>query len=183
MDTARLEEFISEKGRENIALVIMTITNNSAGGQPVSMANIREVSSLCKGKGLPFFFDAARFAENAYFIKRDETGYAGKSITEIASEMFSYCDGIMMSAKKDGLANIGGFIAVDDEELAQRLKEHLILIEGFPTYGGLAGRDLDVLAVGLKEVTDFDYLDFRIEQVEYILYVCVICSGLLLSII
>jgi len=167
MDTARLEEFIDEHGPDQIAMVIMTITNNSAGGQPVSMANIREVSEICHRQGLLFYFDCARFAENSYFIKRDEAGYAGKSINEIAGEMFSYCDGAMMSAKKDGLANIGGFITLDDEALYQKLTQHLILIEGFPTYGGLAGRDLEVLSVGLQEVMDFDYLDFRIEQVEY----------------
>jgi len=167
MDTERLEQFIKEHGPEQIAMVIMTITNNSAGGQPVSMANIREVSEICHRHGLRFFFDCARFAENSYFIKRDEPGYAGRSIREIATEMFSYCDGAMMSAKKDGLANIGGFITLDDEDSYRRLTQHLILIEGFPTYGGLAGRDLEILAVGLEEVLDFDYLDFRIEQVEY----------------
>jgi tryptophanase len=167
MDTERLEAFIKEHGPEQIAMVIMTITNNSAGGQPVSMANIREVSEICHRHGLLFYFDCARFAENSYFIKRDEAGYAAKSIREIAAEMFSYCDGAMMSAKKDGLANIGGFITLDDEKTSEALVQHLILIEGFPTYGGLAGRDLEVLAVGLEEVLDFDYLDFRIEQVEY----------------
>jgi tryptophanase len=167
MHTERLERFIKEQGPEQIAMVIMTITNNSAGGQPVSMANIREVSEVCHRYGLRFFFDCARFAENSYFIKRDEPGYAGKSIREIATEMFSYCDGAMMSAKKDGLANIGGFMTVDDEDIYRKLTQHLILIEGFPTYGGLAGRDMEVLAVGLEEVLDFDYLDFRIEQVRY----------------
>jgi len=167
MNTDRLESFINEKGVEKIAMVIMTVTNNSAGGQPVSMANIREVSEICHRYGLLFYFDCARFAENCYFIKRDEAGYASKTIEEIASEMFSYCDGAMMSAKKDGLANIGGFVTMDDEDLYRRLSELLILIEGFPTYGGLAGRDLEVLAVGLEEVMDFDYLDFRIEQVAY----------------
>jgi len=167
MDTERLEHFITEHGPEQIAMVIMTITNNSAGGQPVSMANIREASEICHRHGLRFFFDCARFAENSYFIKRDEPGYAGRSIREIATEMFSYCDGAMMSAKKDGLANIGGFITLDDEDSYRRLTQHLILIEGFPTYGGLAGRDLEILAVGLEEVLDFDYLDFRIEQVKY----------------
>ena len=168
MDAEGLEEFIREKGADKIAMVIMTVTNNSAGGQAVSMANIREVSEICHRHKLMFFFDCARFAENAYFIKRDEAGYAGKSIGDIAREMFSYVDGAMMSAKKDGLANIGGFIALDDESLYRRLTELLILIEGYPTYGGLAGRDLEVLAVGLKEVLDFEYLDFRIEQVAYL---------------
>jgi len=167
MDTERLEAFINEHGTESIAMVIMTITNNTIGGQPVSMANIREVSEICKKHGLLFYYDCARFAENAFFIKRDETGYSTRSIREIAAEMFSYCDGAMMSAKKDGLANMGGFIALDDEQLYRKLAELLILIEGFPTYGGLAGRDMDILAVGLEEVMDFDYLDFRIEQVAY----------------
>ncbi len=167
MDCRKLEEFIREHGSETIAMVIMTVTNNSSGGQPVSMANIHEVSEICQRYKLPFYFDCARFAENCYFIKRDEPGYAGKAIPEIAREMFEACDGVMMSAKKDGLANIGGFIALNDEELYGRLTELLILIEGYRTYGGLAGRDLEVLAVGLKEVMDFDYLDFRIEQVAY----------------
>ena len=167
MDTDCLEAFIKEKGPGQIALVVMTVTNNSAGGQPVSMANIREVSEICHRYDILFYFDCARFAENCYFIKRDEPGFAGKSIREIATEMFSYCDGAMMSAKKDGLANIGGFITLDDENDYERLTQHLILIEGFPTYGGLAGRDLEVLAVGLEEVLDFDYLDFRVEQVHY----------------
>jgi tryptophanase len=167
MDTDRLESFVAEQGSENIPMVIMTVTNNSAGGQPVSMANIREVSEICRRNNIRFYFDCARFAENCYFIKRDEPGYGGKSIREIAVEMFSYCDGAMMSAKKDGLANMGGFITLDDEGLFQKLVQNLIIIEGFPTYGGLAGRDLEVLAVGLEEVLDFDYLDFRIEQVEY----------------
>lgn len=167
MDVDRLEAFIKEKGPDNIPVVIMTVTNNSAGGQPVSMANIREVYELCHRHGIRFYYDCARFAENCYFIKRDEPGYGSKSIKQIANEMFSLCDGAMMSAKKDGLANMGGFITTDDESLYQELTQLMILIEGFPTYGGLAGRDLDVLAVGLQEVMDFDYLDFRIEQVEY----------------
>ena len=167
MDTGQLEAFIKEHGAEQIAMVIMTVTNNSAGGQPVSMANVRVTSEICRRHGLLFYFDCARFAENCYFIKRDEPGYAGRSIREIATEMFSYCDGAMMSAKKDGLANIGGFITLDDETAYGLLTQHLILIEGFPTYGGLAGRDLEILAVGLEEVLEFDYLDFRIEQVRY----------------
>ncbi|MDH3890358.1 MAG: tryptophanase [candidate division Zixibacteria bacterium] len=167
MDVLRLEEFIRKHTSEQISMVIMTITNNSVGGQPVSMANIHEVSRICRYYRIPFFFDCARFAENAYFIKRDEPGYQDKSIAEITTEMFSLCDGAMMSAKKDGLANIGGFIILDDEELFGRLTELLILIEGFPTYGGLAGRDLEVLAIGLQEVMEHDYLDFRIDQVKY----------------
>lgn len=167
MDTEALEMLIREQGVDAIPMVIMTVTNNSSGGQPVSMANIHETSEICHRHGIPFFFDCARFAENAYFIKRDEPGYAEKSIPEIVGEMFALCDGAMMSAKKDGLANIGGFVALNDESLYHRLTELLILIEGFPTYGGLAGRDLEALAVGLKEVLDYDYLDFRISQVRY----------------
>jgi tyrosine phenol-lyase len=167
MNVERLEEFIEKHGPDRIAMVITTVTNNSAGGQPVSMANLRETSELCKKHGLLFFYDCARFAENCYFIKRDEVGYSKKSIPEIAAEMFSYCDGVMMSAKKDGLANMGGFIALDDHEVYEKVTQLMILIEGFPTYGGLTGRDMEVLAVGLKEVMDFDYLDFRIEQVAY----------------
>ncbi|MFQ5500015.1 MAG: tryptophanase, partial [Candidatus Zixiibacteriota bacterium] len=153
MDVCRLEEFILDKGPKKIALVIMTITNNSVGGQPVSMQNIREVSNLCLQHKVPFFFDCARFAENSYFIKRDEPGYADKSILEIAQEMFSLCDGAMMSAKKDGLGNIGGFITVNDEDMYRSLTELMIVIEGFPTYGGLAGRDLEALATGLEATT------------------------------
>jgi len=168
MDVAKLDEFIHEKGVEQICMVMMTITNNSVGGQPVSMRNIKEVSDLCRAHGLPFYFDCARFAENAYFIKRDESGYHNKTIEEIVYEMFSYVDGALMSAKKDGLANIGGFIALNDEEMYRRLTELMIIVEGYPTYGGLAGRDMEVLSIGLKEVMDFDYLDFRVEQVAYL---------------
>lgn len=168
MDVEKLEKFISEHGREQIAMVIMTVTNNSVGGQPVSMKNIKQVSTVCKKHKLPFYFDCARFAENCYFIRRDEPGYSEKHIPEIAAEMFEQCDGVMMSAKKDGLANIGGFIALNDDELYQKLTDLMILIEGFPTYGGLAGRDLDVLAVGLVEVMNLDYLHYRVEQVRYL---------------
>lgn len=167
MDTARLEEFIKEHGAASIAMVMMTVTNNSSGGQPVSLANIHETSEICRRYRVPFFFDAARFAENAYFIKRDEPEYRNTSIREIAVEMFEQCDGVMMSAKKDGLANMGGFIAINDEELYKRVTELMILIEGYVTYGGLAGRDLEALAVGLEEVLEYDYLDFRIAQTHY----------------
>ncbi|MEW6413344.1 MAG: tryptophanase [Candidatus Zixiibacteriota bacterium] len=167
MDTEKLEAFIREHGVENIPMVLMTITNNSVGGQPVSMKNIKAVSSICKKYKLPFFFDCARFAENCYFIRRDEPGYEDKSIEEIAHEMFEQCDGVMMSAKKDALANIGGFIALNDEDLYRRVTDLMILVEGFPTYGGLAGRDLEVLAVGLQEVLGLDYLHHRVEQVRY----------------
>ena len=168
MDIPRLEEFIARHRREEIAMVIITVTNNSAGGQPVSMANIREVSEICHRHQIPFYFDCARFAENCYFIKQLETGYNQMSVREIAAEMFDLCDGVMMSAKKDGLANIGGFIALNDEQLYARLAELLVLIEGFPTYGGLAGRDLEALSVGLEEVLDEDYLKYRTEQVAYL---------------
>jgi tyrosine phenol-lyase len=167
MDSAALEQFIREHGRESIAMVIMTVTNNSSGGQPVSMANIHETSEICHRYGLPFFYDAARFAENCYFIKRDEPGFAARPIQEIAAEMFDACDGVMMSAKKDGLANMGGFIAIDDESWFGRITELMILIEGFPTYGGLTGRDLEALAVGLREVMSLDYLKFRVDQIRY----------------
>jgi tryptophanase len=167
IDCIRLEEFIKDKGKASIAMVMMTVTNNSSGGQPVSMANLREVAEICRRYDLPFFYDAARFAENCYFIKRDEAGYSNRSIESIAHEMFDLCDGALMSAKKDGLANMGGLITLDNEEWFGKITELMILIEGFPTYGGLNGRDLEVLAVGLREVLDYDYLDFRIAQVRY----------------
>ncbi len=168
MDVAALEEFIKKNGTDEIALVIMTVTNNSVGGQPVSMQNIAETSEICHRHGVLFFLDCARFAENCFFVKRDEKGHGQKSIKEIAQEMFELCDGVMMSAKKDGLANIGGFIAVNDENIYRKLTELMVIIEGFPTYGGLAGRDLEILSVGLEEVLDYDYLDFRIDQVKYL---------------
>ncbi len=168
MDIPRLEEFLREQRRQDIAMVIVTITNNSAGGQPVSMANIREVSTLCRKYALPFYFDCARFAENCWFIKQRECGFEDRSVREIAAEMFDLCDGVMMSAKKDGLSNIGGFIALNDDLLYARLAELLVLIEGFPTYGGLTGRDLEALAVGLNEVLDEEYLHYRVDQVAYL---------------
>ncbi|MFW6160101.1 MAG: tryptophanase [Acidobacteriota bacterium] len=168
MDLTKLEQLIKEENGKNIPLVMLTITNNSGGGQPVSMENIRSVSRLCRKYSIPFFFDACRFAENAYFIKLREKAYAKKTITEIVREMFSYADGATMSAKKDALVNIGGFISLNDEQLAMELKNLLIVGEGFPTYGGLAGRDLEAIAQGLKEVTDEDYLDHRTGQVRYL---------------
>lgn len=167
MDTQKLQSFIEEKGVDKIPVIFMTVTNNSTGGQAVSMANIKETSEICRKFGIMFFFDCARFAENAYFIKKYEPGFENKSIKEIAQEMFSYVDGALMSAKKDGLANMGGFIAVNDEELARKMTELLIVIEGFPTYGGMSGRDIETVAAGLKEVLKEDYLAYRVGQVEY----------------
>ncbi len=168
MDVEALEKFIQETGKENIPLVMLTITNNSGGGQPVSMKNIREVKEVAGNYGLPLFLDACRFAENAYFIKMREDGYKEKSILEICQEMFSYADGATMSAKKDALVNIGGFLALKDEELAMNSRNLLIVTEGFPTYGGLAGRDLEAVAQGLEEVMDEHYLQYRIRSTEYL---------------
>ncbi len=167
MDLHLLEQFIEEKGSEKIPVVFMTVTNNSSGGQPVSMANIKEASGICHKHSILFFFDSARYAENCYFIKKYEPGYENKSVKEIAQEMFSYSDGALMSAKKDGLANMGGFIAVNDDELAQRMIELLIVIEGFMTYGGMSGRDMDAMATGLAEALNEDYLAYRVGQIEY----------------
>ena len=168
IDIGALKKTIREKGKENIAMVILTITNNSGGGQPVSMKNIRETKAVCEWHGIPLFIDACRFAENAYFIKRREEGYAHKSIEEIANEMFSFADGATMSAKKDAFANIGGFLALRDAELNLQCRNLLIITEGFPTYGGLAGRDLEAIAIGLKEVMDENYLQYRTRSVEYL---------------
>jgi tryptophanase len=168
MNVLKLQALIREKGREKIPLVLLTITNNAAGGQPVSMANIKAVYRVCREHGIPLFFDACRFAENAYFIKLREDGYQDKTPAEIAREMFSYADGCTMSAKKDGLVNIGGFIALDDDEWAQKARNLLIMTEGFPTYGGLAGRDLAAIARGIEEVLDEDYLRYRIASTRYL---------------
>jgi len=167
IDTHRLENFIMEKGRDKIPVIFMTVTNNSSGGLPVSMSNIKETSEICRKHGILFFFDCARFAENAYFIKRDEPGYENKSVKEIAQEMFSYVDGALMSAKKDGLANMGGFVALNDEDLHRKIGELLIVIEGYLTYGGMSGRDIDAVATGLREVLSEDYLAYRVGQMEY----------------
>ncbi len=168
MDPQKLENAIREYGKEKIPVILITITNNSGGGQPVSMENIRTISEISHSYGIPLFFDAARFAENAYFIKMREKGYRDKSIPEIVREMFSYVDGCLMSAKKDALVNMGGFIALNDEELYRKLQNLLILREGFPTYGGLAGRDLELIARGLEEVLNEDYLRYRIAHTAYL---------------
>lgn len=168
IDVEKLKKFIERKKSKNIPLVMMTITNNSGGGQPVSLENIKQVSQTCVHYGLPFFLDACRFAENAYFIKKREKGYEKKSVLEIAQEMFSYADGATMSGKKDALVNIGGFVTLDDDLLAEKIKNNLIISEGFPTYGGLAGRDLEAMARGLKEALDEEYLDYRLSQVAYL---------------
>ncbi len=168
MDVEALRRVIKEKGAANIPMVIMTITNNSGGGQPVSMRNIKEASIVCKENKIPFFIDACRFAENSYFIKLREEGYAHKSVLEIATETFYYADGCTMSAKKDAFANIGGFLAMRDLDLAICCRNLLIITEGFTTYGGLAGRDLEAIAIGLQEVLDENYLQYRIRSIEYL---------------
>jgi tryptophanase len=168
MDTAALQGLIAKAGKENIPVCIMTVTNNSGGGQPVSMVNIRTTAGICRSNGIPFFLDACRFAENAYFIKKRERGYRDLPMKTIVREMFSYADGATMSAKKDALVNMGGFLALNDDALAARARNLLIMTEGFPTYGGLAGRDLEAIAQGLDEVLDEHYLHYRIRSVEYL---------------
>jgi tryptophanase len=166
MDLEALETFITKEGPGRIPLCMITVTNNSNGGQPVSMENIRKTSEICRAHGIPFLLDACRFAENAYFIKMREPGHRNRKILEIAREMFSYADGCTMSGKKDALVNIGGFLAVNDDELAQKARSILIVTEGFPTYGGLAGHDLEAFAQGLEEILDEHYLKHRIHSVK-----------------
>jgi len=168
MDPEALDALIRERGPENVPVVFVTITNNSGGGQPVSMANLRAVREVCDRYGLPLFLDACRFAENAWFIKQREDGYADTPIPEIVREMASLADGMTMSGKKDALANIGGWLALNDDRWAEQCRTMLILTEGFPTYGGLAGRDLEAMAQGLREVVEEDYLRYRIRSTAYL---------------
>lgn len=166
IDLVALQQYLKQNSAK-VSLIIITVTNNSVGGQPVAMKNIAEAKKIAKLHGIPLFIDAARFAENAYFIKRREHGYAERDVKSIAQEMFSHADGVLMSCKKDAFANIGGFLALNDAKLATVVRSRMVITEGFPTYGGLAGRDLEAIAVGLKEVLDENYLAYRVRSVEY----------------
>jgi len=168
MDVSALGDLIRSEGAAQVPLVMLTVTNNSGGGQPVSMANIAAVKEVCAYHNIPLYLDACRFAENAWFIRERETGYADWTPKRIAQKMFSYADGCTFSAKKDAFANIGGFLCTNDDRIAQRESDLLILTEGFPTYGGLAGRDLEAIAVGLEEILDIDYLRYRIVSTGYL---------------
>ena len=167
IDLDRLEALLDAEG-DRVPVVMLTVTNNTGGGQPVSMANIRGTKALCDAYGVPLVLDACRFAVNAYFIKQREEGYGTQSVKEIVREMFSHADGMTMSAKKDALVNIGGWLALDDDAWARKARNQLILTEGFPTYGGLAGRDLEAIAVGLQEIVDEDYLEYRMASTRYL---------------
>jgi tyrosine phenol-lyase len=168
VDIGRLEALLSTEGPKRVPLVMVTVTNNTGGGQPVSVANLREVATVSHRHGVPVYLDMCRWAENAFFVREREAEFASRSIREIGRTVFALVDGATMSAKKDGLVNIGGFVVTRDAELASRIKEQLILFEGFPTYGGLARRDLEAMAIGLEEATDLDYLEHRIGQVRYL---------------
>lgn len=167
MDIPALEKLLAQHGAEKIPFCMITVTNNSGGGQPVSLENIRQTKEVCQRHGIPLIIDACRFAENAYFIKQREPGQQQRSLLEIAQEMFSYADGATMSAKKDGLVNIGGFLACNSDEWAEKFRNLLILTEGFPTYGGLAGRDLEAISVGLEEALELEYQHYRHATVKY----------------
>lgn len=168
MDIAALEQFIADKGVANIPAIMITVTNNSGGGQPVSLENIKAVSEVAHRHGIPFYLDACRYAENAWFIREREAGQQDRNVADIVREMASYADGMTISAKKDPMGNIGGWLALNDDALAQQARNMLILTEGFPTYGGLAGRDLEALAVGIRESVNHDYLQYRIRSTAYL---------------